>query len=162
MPGLPDTILVHVVWTLTPGAPPLTNAVVERLAPYATRWAKTLGVTVWAVGGAGDELHLLLDAPVDRALQSVTNELQAATMRFGKDTLGINGLIWQSASYEGVGAHEKEARIGYIQTIAHPSSEETFPHEKKTESAAASETGADDDTMPEWLQEALAASKSRL
>jgi putative transposase len=148
-------VSVHMLWWTAENADSaLTPEIVERLVPYITRYAQTLGITVHAVGGTSDHLHILYDLPPKRTLDDVTRELTKTTTRFLRDVLNRRGFAWQEETLtESVGPENFAALAVYIQDNAarHASGD----LEPAWEGGDDVETDGAEEEMPSWLREVL-------
>jgi putative transposase len=151
---------VHMIWWTTGSDDSaLTPDIVERLVPYITRYAQTLGITVHAVGGVEDHLHVLYELPLKRTLDDVTRELTKTTTRFLRDVLNRRGFAWQEETLtDGVGPENFAALAAYIQENARRhASGDTEPF---WEGLDEDETGAPEEEIPSWLREVLPGGQS--
>jgi REP element-mobilizing transposase RayT len=150
-------ILLQDIWWTADGGPSLTEEIIGRLAPYVTRYAHTLGISVLAVGGAEDHLHILYDMAPNRTPDEVTAELQKTTTRFLREVLGARWFAWAEAScVESFGADDIESLTEYVA--------ENFArhHEDRViaEYEGAKEEDSDEGEVPEWLRDALSGRES--
>jgi len=144
-------VLQDLWWTVDEG-PTLTEEMIGRLAPYITRYAQTLGVTVYAVGGAEDHLHILYDLAPNRTPDGITTELQKTTTRFLRDVLSVRGFAWAEAScVESFSPEELETLTEYVS--------DNFARHREGRLVAAyecpNEEDADGEDVPDWLRDAL-------
>ncbi|MDX1931720.1 MAG: transposase [Capsulimonadales bacterium] len=127
----------------------LTPAVIERLQPYVTRYAQTMGIAVFAVGGQEDHLHILFRLPEDKTLKMIDTELAKTTTRFVRESLALPGFAWaEEPLFLSVSADEVEECAAYI--LDNPAR-----HASRTAIAAwetDEEADGDDDAVPEWLR----------
>lgn len=149
-------VIVHAVWWTAESGPALPAGAPERLVPYVTRYAQTLGVTVTAAGGTGDHLHLLFELPATRTLGEITSELQRATTRFVRETYQEARLFaWDASAVDmvSVGPDDAEATAEYVRNNSehHVSGDLIAALEGYPDTAASS---SDDDT-PDWLREVM-------
>lgn len=90
-------VVVHLRWTVAaPEIATLTPAALDKLVPYATRYAETMNIRVLAVGGTDDHLHVLADIPPAMTLDKVGAELRRPTERYLREVLGLAGLAWDA------------------------------------------------------------------
>ena len=149
-------VIVHLRWPVSEAGSPLSAEALERLTPYITRYAQTLGVLVHAVGGVPDHLHLLIELPISRSLQEITNELQGATQRFLRNVLGEarfawagDGLLFASISLSGL-----QEAVEYIhnQVERHAAGELIATMEGEADGESG---GGATEEMPAWLRDVL-------
>jgi REP element-mobilizing transposase RayT len=149
-------IFVHELWWAD-SETSLDEATIDSLRPYIARYAQTLGVSVLAVGGAEDHLHLLYELPSGKTSDEITAELQRATMRYLRETLRQRHFAWADASAVfSVAAPDVRDLASYI------SGNSTFHREggaipeyeggnfKDIENAE-----DDENDLPDWLRDAI-------
>ena len=153
-----NAILIHALWPIRSGGDSLSPAVWDRLPKYLTRYAQTLGVTIYAVGGMDDHVHLLLDLPASKTLDSITGELQKAVARFLKDALSLGDFAWDrpAASAHSVSIRDFEEMQAYVQKNAEHHSGATTIAEWENEPVDSAEEA---DAMPAWLRNAMPPSR---
>jgi REP element-mobilizing transposase RayT len=144
---------IHLLWHVAGGAGTLAPDAVVKLAPYVTRYGQTLGCTVYAVGGADDHLHVLLELPPNKSYGALSDELTRATARFVREAYGPTNFAWDT-EYDAVSVGDDELAevTAYIAANAdRHASGELVPAWEGDPGAMA---GGDDET-PDWLREAL-------
>ena len=144
---------LHARWRSALPDMPILPEALDRLPAYVTRYGQTLGVSVRAVGGAEDHLHLLFDLPGNRTIDSAMAELQRATARFLQDVLGQRAFSWKAAYFaESIGAE-------MIATVADYVTENRRHHDASTThdewEDIAEDAASDDESLPAWLREAM-------
>ena len=150
-------VLLQTVWRVGERSPALTDEAITRLAGYVPRYGGTLGLTVHAVGGTGDHLHLLHDLPTSKTLVSVMEEIRRASVRFLRDSLNLPAFAWSDDTcLDSFRASDRESLVGYVrENAARHAANRTVPEwecgGEDEESAA-----LDADEMPEWLKQAAA------
>ncbi len=151
-PGI--KLLFHLRWPVREGGEGLTPEALDRLAPYTTRYAQTLGVLVHAVGGVEDHLHVVLDAAPTRSLDEINNELRRATSRFLRDVLNARDFAWADE-----GQYLASISPGDLDEIAAYVREQPARHAGSDLRPAleGEDAGNDapDDEMPGWLRDVL-------
>jgi len=148
-------VTLHARWHSARPDVPIVPEALDRLPGYVTRYAQTLGVTVRAVGGAEDHLHLLFDLPGNQTVDSVMAELQRATARFLQDVLGQRAFSWKSAYFaESVSADATATMTEYVaQNRQHHEANTT----REDWEDATDESAGDDESLPLWLREAMSS-----
>lgn len=145
-------VLIHLRWPAAGDAPPLTNPALARLAPYVTRYAETLNTGVYAVGGAPDHLHVLLDLSPVHSLDAIVGELQSASARFLREQTALSGFAWDAdeSCLQSVSAGDKDELVAYIKNHADAA---VMRPSFECEEEEASDGGGDEE-MPDWLRSA--------
>jgi putative transposase len=147
---------VHLIWRVAANSPALTPEAVERLVPYVTRYAQTLGILVYAVGGTTDHLHILYDLTPTRTLNDVTAELQKTTLRFLRDVLNLRGFAWDTEiRTEGIGPENRDALTDYIRENAVRHAENRLEPTWEGDDTEESAVSVSGDELPAWLREVL-------
>lgn len=114
-----SVMLIHLRWAVADAeAAPLNDEMLTRLRSYLPRYAETLAARCLCVGGVHDHLHLLLDLPVTKSLETVEDELRRASQRFVRDVLGSKLFLWsaEDRTYRSISPQEQEAVVTYLQT----------------------------------------------
>jgi putative transposase len=153
-------ISLHTLWPVAIGSPELTPDSIERLVSYATRYAQTLGIAVYGVGGTNDHLHLLVDLPPTMTMQQMLDELQRATARFLSEVLRMRGFAWatEDTCLESIGPDQIAFVTDYIvENAAHHADGTTL---EEWEFVQTGETVSPDDEVPDWLRDVLPPSDS--
>lgn len=148
-------VYLHFRWPLSADSAPFSLDVLGRLGPYLTRYGQTLGATVFAVGGGVDHLHLLLQLPPTRSAHEIETELQAATVRFVRDVLNVQGFAWHENDggfIVSCGSDAPDKMNDYLrQNWERHATGAVVSHWEGIE-AQEPETNA---VLPEWLRDAL-------
>ena len=150
-----DRLFYHLRWPVKNGAPPLSDGALERLGPYLTRYAQTLGAHVHAVGGAADHLHILAKAPPERALLDLSEELRRATGRFLRDVLNLSGFAWDDGaqSLATVSPDALPALIAYVNE--QPARHAVWNLNPEWEDQASGEPQNQEEELPDWLRDVV-------
>jgi putative transposase len=141
-------VVLQFIWQ-TSGDVALTPQAIERLDPYITRYARTMGILVHAVGGTEDHLHVLFDLPLDKTLKAIETELRKTTTRFVRETVTLLGFAWaEDTHFASITPDECDEVIAYIRDSAarHASGDIVSAWESLEEEAPAEEA------VPEWLR----------
>lgn len=154
-------ILLHTIWQVERNSPLLTEEARNRLAPYITRYAQTLGVVVLAVGGTDDHLHILHGLLPSRPLDKTLEEIQRATVRFLRDSMQLTGFVWsEEGDPESLRPTDSESLIGYIRENAVRHATQTTVLEWEGSSFATEDSPEDPAAiLPEWLKQAAQGMK---
>jgi REP element-mobilizing transposase RayT len=149
-------ILVHDLWW-TDGDAPLGEEMADSMRPYVTRYGQTLGITVLAVGGADDHLHVLYDAPSGKTPDEITAELQRATTRYVRETLGLRRFAWAEASAVfSVAPQDATEMTEYItNNAARHRENRIYPEHEGAGFDADENADNDENEIPAWLRDAL-------
>ena len=133
----------------------LTAESVERLGPYITRYAQTLGITIFAVGGTEDHLHIAHDLVSSRPLTGSMEEIRRATVRFLRDSFNIVGFAWaDDICTVSARPEDLESLSAYIrENAARHDAGRTLPEWEGTDEATTSDAT---DELPDWLKRAAA------
>jgi putative transposase len=147
-------VVIQFIWQVK-GEVALTPQAIERLDPYITRYSQTMGVSVHAVGGTDDHIHVLFDLPLDKSVKSIETELRKTTTRFLRETLTLFGFSWADEStYISVTPDETSDVIAYIrENPRRHMVGDTISAWEAEEDAAAEE-----EALPEWLRSATKGS----
>lgn len=148
-------IRLHFRWPVGEGAS-LTPEIVDRLAPYVTRYAQTLGVLVHAVGGVEDHLHVVLDIPPTRSFGEINDELRRTTARFVRDVLGQRAFAWAEDGQflASLSPSDLAAIAPYVrEQAARHAGGDLNPYWEGKDGEA--EEDEEDDTLPGWLKDVL-------
>lgn len=147
-------VVIHAVWWTAEASPVLPAGAPERLVPYVTRYAQTLGVTVTAAGGTEDHLHILFELPATRTLSEITDELQRATTRFVRETYrDVRLFAWDASAVDmtSISPENADEAAAYVR--------DNSAHHVSGDLIASLEgypdTVASDDETPDWLREAM-------
>ncbi len=149
-----NRILLQSLWRTREGGPLLTGEAVERLGPYITRYAQTLGITVFAVGGTENHLHIAHDLVLARPLTGTMEEIRRATVRFLQDSLSMPGFVWaEDISIVSARPEDGDSLFSYIrENAARHAAGRTLPEWEGAEEAGPEET----EEIPDWLKRAAA------
>lgn len=150
-----NRILLQSLWWTRDGGPILSDEALERLGPYITRYAQTLGIAVFAVGGTENHLHIAHDLVPSRPLTGTMEEVRRATVRFLRDSLNLSGFTWaEDTTIISARPEDLETLSAYIrENAARHAAGRTLPEwEGAEEEAEAEETEA----IPDWLKRAAA------
>src|SRR5437016_6206197 len=141
-------VVVQFIWQ-TGGDIRLTPLALERLAPYITRYAQTMGVPVYMVGGTEDHLHVLFELPPDKTLKAIEVELRKTTTRFVRETLTLFGFTWEDEThFSSLTPDECEDVMAYIrESVARHSTGDIIVAWERPEPEADIE-----EAVPEWLR----------
>lgn len=144
------TVVIQFIWRVEEGRA-LTPQAIERLAPYITRYAQTMGVGVYTVGGNENHLHVLFSLPANRTLDSIHRELQKTTTRFLRETLNLSGFSWEEeAMIVSLSPEDIDEAGEYIRgNAAHHLAGSTIAVWEGDEMIEE----ADDEALPEWLRD---------
>lgn len=150
-----NRILLQSLWWPREGGPLLTAEAVERLGPYITRYAQTLGIAIFAVGGTEDHLHIAHDLVPSRPLTGSMEEIRRATVRFLRDSLNIPNFTWaEDTTLVSARPEDLESLSAYIrENAARHAAGRTLPEWEGTDGDAEPE---ETDEMPDWLKRAAA------
>lgn len=149
-------ILVHDLWWAD-GDATLGEETWESLRPYVTRYGQTLGITVLAVGGADDHLHILYDAPSGKTPDEITAELQRATTRYVRETLNLRRFAWAEASAVfSVAPPDATEMAEYItENAARHLEGRIYPEHEGAGFDDSENVDNDENEIPTWLRDAL-------
>lgn len=149
-------ILLHFRWGVAAGK--LTPESVAKLGPYILRYAETLNIRVYAVGGVADHLHLLADIPPDMPADRFSRELQSPTGRYLRDIQGVRDFAWNSdaVAVVSISPSEWDVTVTYIaeQESRHATGE-LKRHLEETGAAPPPKATLTDEELPDWLTSAL-------
>ncbi|GAB4460405.1 MAG: hypothetical protein OHK0029_24350 [Armatimonadaceae bacterium] len=149
-------LLLQTIWQIGKNSVPLPEAVRSRLAPYITRYAQTLEMSVYAVGGTEDHLHILHNLPLDKPLQKNLDEIQKATVRFIREFPETSQFQWADTMWIATfRAEDRELLEGYVRenAVRHQTGR-IVPEWEGTEFPADAPTDSAEDALPDWMREA--------
>lgn len=155
-------LLVHLRW---PVAPPilLTPEATNRLRPYTTRYAETLGAQVFALGGTTDHVHLLLGFSPGKTLIGIDEELRRATQRYMRDVLSAPQFTWEGEgeSFVSISPWERDEIVAYITEQEERHTAGDLNPTLEGAAIGAGETAVAAETVPDWLREAMSDNQKR-
>lgn len=152
-------IVLQSIWRVGENAPELSEDVRTRLAAYIPRYAQTLGLNVYAVGGVGDHLHIVHDLVPDKPLTTALEEVRRATVRFLRETFKLNTFAWAPETcLLSVRPSDLDDLSVYVRENAarHAAGRPLPEWEGAEESTEEPDTA---DALPDWLQDAAARSR---
>lgn len=140
-------------WFVASNAGALSPEQIARLASYITRYAQTMGVTVHAVGGFVDHLHVVFDLPATQTLEKIAADLQKTTVRFLRESLGSPTFAWGGIHAVGITDGTVDFVTAYVAEngARHQSGQIEYEWEPTNNMPSEPE-----DEVPAWLRDAIA------
>jgi REP element-mobilizing transposase RayT len=88
--------LIHYVWSTKNRESSLNPQIRERLWPYLGGIAKQNKMKAFAIGGAGDHVHILISLPSTLSVAKAAQLLKGNSSKWIRETFPKTSLIWMA------------------------------------------------------------------